>query len=235
MSNMPQPDVEIVIYSSYFSHAPKRNSKKDSPIMRLRYSRQGFSLELSEQSTGAKGYEWRKECLPCPELDLFVSTNYSRLSEVGRIGLHLVVEFLETCERLSTQDTAPPTDPPFSSRSNSAAHNNVPLSLSSIQIPTKPQKFPSRVSVSCDKENVPPTSPRPASTHKHLGRSPAPIEDALPDTRHMPGVGWCVRRPVVLASPKMKYQLMFHDGACLEVNFYNGVLTLIPLLGKPMR
>ncbi|KAF5315355.1 hypothetical protein D9619_007132 [Psilocybe cf. subviscida] len=238
MSNIPKPDVEIVMHSSYSSKSAKKNPNNDSPIIRIRYSRQNRSLELSEHSTGVKGPEWKKECLPCHELDTFTTTNNSRLSESCRIGLRLLTEFLETCERLNAQHIPSTTDPSLTSRPNSPIHNDGPLSLSSIRIPAKPRKYPLRMSTFSNKENLPALQ----TTQRHVSketppppRPPPAIEDVLPDTRFMPGVGWCVRRPVIPASPKMKYQLMFDDGACLEVNFYSGILTLVPAHGGPVE
>lgn len=238
MSNIPKPDVEIVMHSSYSSNSARKNLNKDSPIIRIRYSRQNHSLELSEHSTGVKGPEWKVECLPCHELNTFTATNNSRLSESCRLGLRLLAEFLVTCERLNAQYTPSTTDPSLTSRPNSPVHNDGPLSLSSIRIPAKPRKYPLRMSAFSNKENPPAlqTTQRHASKEKPPKPRPPPaIEDVLPDTRFMPGVGWCVRRPVIPASSKMKYQLMFDDGACLEVNFYSGILTLVPAHGGPVE
>lgn len=238
MSNLPQPDIEVVVNSSYPSNMDKMKTDRSGPIMRIRYSRQNSSLELSEHSTGVKGPEWKKECTPCHDLDRFMATNNSRLSYTCREGLRLLVEFLKACDGLTrpeTQRISSPPDSPTSLRQGSPL--DVPMSLSSIRIPDKPLKYSRKVSTASNKENFRPSSStrHPASEDRLPKRSSAAVEATLPDTRYLPVIGWCIRKLVIPASPKMKYQLMFNDGICLEVNFYSGVLTFTPAQGTPVK
>ena len=103
MANAPMGDIELVLnrdlISSSSSTSVGLKSKDNSPSMRIRYSRQQCLVEFSQHVVGSRGSEWKKRVKACTG-DLGLLFLEDDLSNLERKALHLLADFLQTCQKL---------------------------------------------------------------------------------------------------------------------------------------
>ncbi|KAH7873216.1 kinase-like domain-containing protein [Lentinula edodes] len=109
MANTPQADIELLLADSLTSKVPQKQSgvtlDSDRPQIRLRYSRQMHSLEISQCVTGPQGKEWKKRTLRISSLDPVIEPALLKFTNAEAEGLSRLSKFLRVCVSLEEEET----------------------------------------------------------------------------------------------------------------------------------
>ena len=201
MSNAPMGDIELLLNLDSFSYSDSTSvglKGQDSlPSMRIRYSRQQCSLEFAEHVVETRGSEWKKRvktftgdfCLLLLEDDL---------SDLERRALHLLADFLQTCQKLEQLSDLDLTGKILNLADKCSV---LPKRDDCASVPTLTSlKVDKDGTNSKDREAVVLSQPS-ASTF---------------EVRFIPSAGWCIKR-FSKGSSKAVYDMLFLDGATVTI------------------
>lgn len=162
MANIPQGDIELAFNSPVMTSA--KSSAQQQPSMRIRFSRQNRSLELSQHISSSQGEEWTKKSLSSIHSPPYISAeSWANLEDEEKETIQQLVHFVRTCEAvegllvldelpMSRTATKPRTD--INSKLLAPRLQTQPLklnigcpmpfvanSLSSVKLPRRPPKL----------------------------------------------------------------------------------------------
>jgi len=100
MANIPRGDIELSFTSPTITSTKSPRQRQDkSPYMRIRFSRQGQFMELSQHISGAQGEEWTKKSISSTESPPYISIgNWKTLEDTEKVAIQQLVHFVRTCE-----------------------------------------------------------------------------------------------------------------------------------------
>ncbi|KAJ4482254.1 hypothetical protein J3R30DRAFT_3286150, partial [Lentinula aciculospora] len=182
MANTPQADIELLLSDSLTRKATQKQSsptlEKDQARLRLRYSRQMQSLEISEFVTGPQGKEWKTRTFGISSLDPASEPALATLSNAEMEGLSQLSRFMHVCETLEDEEIKHNLehDTTFRVRSSAPdppAHKNLP---STNRVASSSRTLAQSFSVSSVDLKLAPRPPKFSSTSKRL---PQDTEDIL--------------------------------------------------------
>lgn len=196
MANAPMGDIELLLNLDLFSNCGSTSvglkGQDNLPSMRIRYSRQQCFLEFAQHVVETRGSEWKKRvkaftgdfCLLLLEDDL---------SDLERRALHLLADFLQTCEKLEQLSDLDLTGKVLNRTDNCSV---LPKLDDCASVPTLTSLKDDTNSK--DLETVDLSQPS-ASTF---------------EIRFIPSVGWCIKR---FTKGSSVYHMLFLDGATVTI------------------
>ena len=103
MANAPMGDIELELnrdsFSCNSSTSVRLKGKNNSPSMRIRFSRQQCFVEFAQHVVESRGSEWKKRVKNFTG-DFGLLLLEDDLSDLERKALHLLADFLQTCQKL---------------------------------------------------------------------------------------------------------------------------------------
>ena len=200
MANAPMGDIELLLNRdslSYSSSTTVGLKGIDSlPSMRVRFSRQQCFLEFSQHVVETRGSEWKKRVKPFTgDFGLLLEDN---LSELERKALHLLADFLKTCESLEQLSALD-----LSGKVLNSADDSVPTLT-----PSKVYKDGTNSAHSKHE------SDREAQIAKDVLSQPSV---STFETRFIHSTGWCIKR-LNQGSSNAVYNMLFLDGTAITVD-----------------
>lgn len=142
MANIPRGDIELSFNSPITTTAKLQGQQQErSPYMRIRFSRQGQSMELSRRLSNLQGEEWIKKSLSSTKSPPYISTgNWTTLDDIEREAIHQLVHFVRTCEAVEGHlvlDDMPMSQP----ASNLKPRTDTNFNPLTPQLRTQPSKL----------------------------------------------------------------------------------------------
>ena len=200
MANAPMGDVELLLNLDSFSFSGSTSvglkGQDNLPSMRIRYSRQQCFLEFAQHVVETRGSEWKKR-LKAFTGDFRLLLLEDDLSDLERRALHLLADFLQTCQKLEQL-----SDLDLSDKLNPDKCSVLPKLEDCASVPT----LASLASLKADKDD---TSSKDCKTVLSQ-----PSESASTfEVRFIPSAGWCIKR----FSNKAVYHMLFLDGATVTI------------------
>lgn len=196
MANAPMGDIELLLNLDLFSYNGSTSvglkGQDNLPSMRIRYSRQQCFIEFAQHVVENRGSEWKKRvkaftgdfCLLLLEDDL---------SDLERKALHLLVDFLQTCQKLEQ--------------------------LSDLDLTGKVLNLADNCSVLPKRDNCASVSTLASVTNSKDREAVVlsqPSGSAF-EIRFIPAAGWCIKR-FSKRSSKAVYDMLFLDGATVTID-----------------
>ena len=201
MANAPMGDIELLLNLDTFSDGGLTSvglkGHDNLPSMRIRYSRQQCSLEFAQHVVETRGSEWKKRvkaftgdfCLLLLEDDL---------SELERRALHLLADFLQTCEKLEQLSDLDLTGKVL----------NLADKCSVLPKRDDCASVPSLASLKVDKDDT--------NSKDREGVVLSQPSASTFEVRFIPSAGWCIKR-FSKGSSKAVYHMLFLDGATVTI------------------
>ena len=205
MANAPMGDIELLLNPDLFTYNGPTSvglkGQDNLPSMRIRYSRQQCFVEFAQHVVETRGSEWKKRvkaftgdfCLLLLEDDL---------SDLERKALHLLADFLQTCQKLEQLldlDLA----------------GKVLNLADSCSVPPKGDDcalVPTLASLKVYKDGA--NSVHSKDREAHVLSQPTA---STFEVRFIPSAGWCIKR-FSKRSSKAVYNMLFLDGATVSID-----------------
>ena len=202
MANAPMGDIELLLnldLSSYSGSSSVGVKGQDNlPSMRIRYSRQQCFVEFAQHVVETRGSEWKKRvkaftgdfCLLLLEDDL---------SDLERKALHLLADFLETCQKLEQLSDLDLTGKVL----------NLEDKCSVLPKPDDCASVSTLASLKADIDGT-----------NSMDREAVVLSQPSTSTfeiRFIPSAGWCIKR-FSKGSSKAVYHMLFLDGATVTID-----------------
>jgi hypothetical protein len=202
MANAPMGDIELLLNLDNGSTGVNLKGQDNLPSMRIRYSRQQRFVEFAQHVVEPRGSEWKKRvkaftgdfCLLLLEDDL---------SDLERKALHLLADFLQTCQKLEQLSDLDLTGKVLNLGDNCSV---LPKRDDCTSVPTL-----ASLKVYKDGTNSVNSKDREA----HVLSQPS--ASTTFETRFIPSAGWCIKR-FSKGSSKAVYNMLFLDGATVTVD-----------------
>ena len=202
MANAPMGDIELLLNLDSFSYGGSTSvglkGQDNLPSMRIRYSRQQCFLEFAQHVVETRGSEWKKRikaftgdfCL------LFLEDD---LSDLERRALHLLADFLQTCQKLEQLSDLDLTGKVL----------NLGEKCSVLSKPDDCASVSRLASLKVynDKTN--------SKDHEAVFSRPSESTSTF-ELRFIPSAGWCIKR-FSKGSTKAVYHILFLDGATVTI------------------
>jgi polo-like kinase 4 len=205
MANIPRGDIELSFNSPVTTSAKSSGQQQNTPYMRIRFSRQGHFMELSQHLSSLQGEEWTKKSLPSTSSPPYISTDsWTTLEGIEKEAIQQLVHFVRTCEAvegLLVLDELPqsqtanrdtnfkPVTPQLQTRPLKPISYSIPTivnSLSSVKLAQRPSKLATSSSAGKKRDDI----------SKSLDRSREPGDVAMGGVRStldaIDSVEWCV-------------------------------------------
>lgn len=158
MANQPKGDIELLFGVSAFSSNKAAGLLGNVPSMRLRFSRQGRSLEFARHISSVHGEEWTKKVISATTETPYISTgDWKTLEQTDKDAMHQLTRFVRICESVEEliEDTSQididtkanslnisPTVPQKQSISSSSqTASTIANSLASLGLAPRPPKL----------------------------------------------------------------------------------------------
>lgn len=201
MANAPMGDIELLLNLFTYNGSSTGLGVKGQdnlPSMRIRYSRQECFVEFAQHVVQTRGSEWKKRvkaftgdfCLLLLEDDL---------SGLERKALHLLADFLQTCQKLEQLSDLEVTGKVLNLADNCSV---LPKRDECSSVPTL-----ASLEVCKDGTN---------SKDRDAVVLSQPTGSAF-EIRFIPSVGWCIKRFSKRFS-KAVYNILFLDGATVTID-----------------
>ena len=202
MANAPMGDIELLLNLDLFSYNGSTSvglkGQDNLPSMRIRYSRQQCFVEFAQHVVETRGSEWKKRvkaftgdfCLLLLEDDL---------SDLERKALHLLADFLQTCQKLEQLSDLDLTGKVLNLADNCSVQ---PKRDDCASVPTL-----ASLEVYKDGTN---------SKDREAVVFSQPSSSAF-EIRFIPSAGWCIKR-FSKRSSKAVYNMLFLDGATVTID-----------------
>ena len=206
MANAPMGDIELLLNLDLFScngstRVALKGQQDNLPSMRIRYSRQKCFVEFAQHVVETRGSEWKKRvkaftgdfCLLLLEDDL---------SDLERKALHLLADFLQTCQKLEQLSDLDLTGKVLNLADNCSV---LPKRDDCASVPTLS-------SLKVYKDGTNSVHSRERDVHVLSQPSASTFE-----IKFIPSAGWCIKR-FSKRSSKAVYNMLFLDGATVTID-----------------
>ena len=202
MANAPMGDIELLLNLDLFSNNGSTSvglkGQDNLPSMRIRYSRQQCFVEFAQHVVETRGSEWKKRVKAFTG-DFCLLLQEDDLSDLERKALHLLADFLQTCQKLEQLSDLDLTGKVFNLADNCSV---LPKRNDCASVPTLASlKVYKNCSKSKDREAVVPSQPSALTF----------------EIRFIPSAGWCIKR-FSKRSSKAVYNMLFLDGATVTID-----------------
>ena len=202
MANAPMGDIELLLNLDLFSNNGSTSvglkGQDNLPSMRIRYSRQQCFVEFAQHVVETRGSEWKKRVKAFTG-DFCLLLQEDDLSDLERKALHLLADFLQTCQKLEQLSDLDLTGKVFNLANNCSV---LPKRNDCASVPTLASlKVFKDCSKSKDREAGVPSQPSALTF----------------EIRFIPSAGWCIKR-FSKRSSKAVYNMLFLDGATVTID-----------------
>jgi hypothetical protein len=201
MANAPMGDIELILNQDLFPYSGTASvgvkGQDNLPSMRIRYSRQQCFLEFAQHVVETRGSEWKKRVKSFTG-DFCLLLREDDLSDLERKALHLLADFLQTCEKLEQLSDLDLTGKVLNLADNCSV---LPEGEDCASVPTL-------ASLKVDKDDTN-SKDREAVVLSQPSTSTFEI-------RFIPSTGWCIKR-FSKGSSQAVYHLLFLDGATVTI------------------
>lgn len=201
MANAPKGDIELLLNLDSFSYSGSTSvglrGQDNLPSMRIRYSRQQCFLEFAQHVVETRGSEWKKRVKAFTG-DFSLLLLEDDLSDLERRALHLLADFLQTCQKLEQLSDLDLTSKVLNLADKCSV---LPKGDDCASVPTLASlKVDKDETNSKDREAVVPSQPSTSTF----------------EIRFIPSAGWCIKR-FSKGSSKAVYHMLFLDGATVTI------------------
>ena len=198
MANAPMGDIELLLNLDLFPYSGSTSvglkGQDNLPSMRIRYSRQQCFVEFAQHVVETRGSEWKKRvkaftgdfCLLLLEDDL---------NDLERKALHLLADFLQTCQKLEQLSDLDLTGKVLNLVDNCSVLPNC-------------ASVPTLASLKLYKDGT-----------NSKDREAVFFQPSAPtfEIKFIPSAGWCIKRFSKRFS-KAVFNMLFLDGATVTVD-----------------
>lgn len=264
MANGPLPDIELLFENfpalNVRSPGQRLGNKLRSPKLRIRFSRQHTTVEISRHLVGIRGEEWTKKILTSTcEDELLAASDWETLTIAEQDGIRELSRFLKLCKALDTFTETEvavtykaPISPLDFSLSLRRKHLDAELAVvESTSLVKNVRQPPAKIQISeyskSDLEQ-PLETGLSVQTRSAIFRgfaqrridmseaelSPSNANHSL-QGRFIPSVGWCIKIASQTIGHNDKYKVMFTDGVMMQVNPDEDAVDLVTLSGDTER
>ena len=210
MANGPMGDIELLlnIFSYKNSSGDSLKGKDTSPSMRIRFSRQQCFVEFAQHVVENRGSEWKKRVKAFTgDFGLLLLEN--DLSDLERKALHLLADFLQTCQKLEQLSVL---DLPGKVLNSADDCSVLQKRGDCVSVPTL-------ASLKVYKDGTNSRRSKYGRDHEgHLAKDVLSQPTASTfETRFIDSAGWCIKR-LGKGSSNAVYNMLFLDGTSVTID-----------------
>ncbi|KAF8809558.1 kinase-like protein [Phlegmacium glaucopus] len=212
MANSPMGDIELLLNRDSLSYNGSTSvglkDKDRIPSMRIRFSRQQCSLEFAQHVVETRGSEWKKRTKAFTgDFTLLLEDD---LSDLERKAIHLLANFLQTCQQLEQLSALDITGKVLNSANDGSALQKRDDCIS-VRTLASLEVHKDSTNLAHPKHG----SDREAYTAKDVLSRPSP---SIPETRFIHSIGWCTKHLSNGSSSKAVYNMLFLDGTIVTID-----------------
>ena len=207
MANAPMGDIELLLKGdSLFcngSNVVGLKGKDSLPNMRVRFSRQRCFLEFAQHVVETRGSEWKKRVKPFTgDFELLLLED--DLSDLERKALHLLSDFLQTCQKLEQ---------------HSALDLTGKVSADDCSTLQRPDDCSSLCPLASNyKDGTNSAHSKHKSDYEvRIAQDVCQPSASAPEIRFIQSTGWCVKH-LSKGSSKAVYHMLFLDGTSVTID-----------------
>lgn len=209
MANAPMGDIELLLNRDSLSHSGSSSvGLTGLPSMRIRFSRQQCSLEFAQHVVETRGSEWKKRVKSITG-DFGLLLLGDDLSDLERRALHLLTDFLRTCQKLEQLSALDLTGKVLNSAD----------SCSVLQKGDDCTSVPTLASLKVYKDDANSRHTKYKDNYEaHIAKDVLSQPSASTfEIRFMHSTGWCIKR-LDKESSMVVYNMLFLDGVTVTID-----------------